>query len=71
MKRGIKLQDCLDSYTKTEEIEDYECEKCKKKGKAKMKIEIASLPPILIVRELLYLDSFETLFILRWKYAKN
>lgn len=36
-----------------------------------MKVEIASLPPILIVREKDEIDPLETIFIFRRTYAKN
>jgi ubiquitin C-terminal hydrolase len=43
------LTQCLDEYTKLEEIQEYHCDKCKKKDKCKRQTVIWRYPPVLIL----------------------
>ena len=45
----ISLNDCLKLFTKEEEINDIECEKCKKKTLFKKTLEIERLPQYLVI----------------------
>ena len=66
LKRGITLQDCLDEFTKEEQLgEDdlWYCPQCKKHQQAKKKFDLWSVPDILVV----HLKRFSNSRILRDK----
>ena len=46
----MTLMDCLDEFSKTEDIaKDYKCDSCKKKGYCTKKTKIYQLPKILVI----------------------
>jgi uncharacterized UBP type Zn finger protein len=47
--QSVSLDDCLAFHLEEEEIEDWHCPRCKKKGPGVKKLDILSLPRILII----------------------
>lgn len=47
--KPCSLENCLHSYFKGEEIDDWNCPKCKEKRKAIKKLDISKLPPVLVI----------------------
>lgn len=49
IKSGIPLNNCLDLYTKPENIEDYHCDNCNEKTIASVDTKVSRAPDILII----------------------
>lgn len=48
-ENGIDLTEWLDLFVKEDTLEDFTCDKCKKKSNSKIQVEITRLPEILII----------------------
>ena len=49
LQSGVPLQKCLDIFTKKEQIDDYNCDQCKKSTLAVIDTKISRAPDILII----------------------
>ena len=47
----MSLSECFDLFAKSEELEDYKCDRCEEVGKARMKMQLTRVPDILIVSD--------------------
>lgn len=47
--RRRRRQDCLKLYTSNDEVDKWQCPKCKDLRKATKKLDITMLPPLLVV----------------------
>lgn len=54
----IKLKDCMNSYFLGEDIDGWNCPKCKDKRRAIKKLDISILPPVLVIQ----LKRYEAFF---------
>jgi len=54
------LEDCINIFTSTQSIPEYNCNKCKKQGTAELRVFISKLPDILIIhlKRFLFADNF-------------